>query len=117
MRIMLHALGVLADRWRHDPRFDGVVAAHGTNLFPEHARNGGFEVRELRPAWRRKLLSWYVRRIVAGAHPQGRERVVLNGRPREVKELWLSRGMCLRHFGGGRTPVAEQPQSEEELPG
>jgi len=115
MRVMRRAMRVLAIRWRTDPRFEGVVAVYGRNLFPEHLRDGGFEMRELLPAWRRKLLSWHVRRIVTGAHPRGRERVMLDGRPREVKELWLSWGMCLRHFGGGRAPVTEQLPSDEEL--
>ena len=114
MRITRRAMAILATRWSTDPRLEGVVAVHATNLFPEHAHYGGFEVRELLPVWRRKLLSWHVRRIVTGAHPRGHERVMLDGRPRELKELWLSREMCIRLFGEARTRNSRLGRSHEE---
>jgi hypothetical protein len=100
-KLMQQSVIALARVWANDPRFEGVVAVYGRNIFPEFAERGGFESREVLPVWRRRMISWWVRRIVASAHPKGRERVMKDGRPREVMEVWISRGKCLALHGRG----------------
>jgi len=113
MDLVTHSLRVLARAWVGEPRFEGVVAAYGVNLHPTQASRGGFEFREVRPAWRRKFLSWWIRRIVAQAHPQGRSRVLTkDGRPREVSELWLSRASCLAMWGSASRPRKHVGESQ-----
>jgi len=98
--LLMHSLRALADAWPSEARFEDVVAAYGVSIFPEQAGPGRFEVRELCPAWRRRLLSWWIRRVVAHAHPQGSGRVIArDGTPREVTELWMSRAQCLANWG------------------
>jgi hypothetical protein len=96
---MRRAMRRLAALWPEQDRFAGAVACFGVSLFPEHLARGGFEVRELLPRWRRRMLSWWTRRVVASFHPEGRARVVEDRRPREVWLVWMSRDTCLRLYG------------------
>ncbi|HOS92632.1 MAG TPA: hypothetical protein PLD23_04885 [Armatimonadota bacterium] len=98
-RLMGESLAALARAWREDPRFQGVVAAYGVNLFADVAVRGGFTARPIRPEWRRKLLSWWIRRIVASHHPAGRARVIKNGVPLMAQEVWISREVCQQLYG------------------
>lgn len=100
LRMFRASIRALARAWQNDPRFEGVVAAHGTNIFHETAPRAGFDVRPLEPALKRAIVGWHIRRLVAGAHPQGRQRVMLDGRPRQAMEMWISRSMCVSRHGG-----------------
>jgi len=98
-RLMGESLAALARAWREDPRFAGVVAAYGVNLFPAAAARAGFTARDILPVWRRRLLSWWIRRIVAAHHPAGRARVVKDGEPLMAQEVWMSRETCQQLHG------------------
>lgn len=99
VRLMGESLAALARAWRDDPRFSDVVAAYGVNLFPEAAARAGFTPRDILPVWRRRLLSWWIRRIVAAHHPAGKARVIKEGAPLMAQEVWISREACQQLHG------------------
>lgn len=115
------SLGRVAAAFDDDPRFAGAVAVYGTSIFPEVAARHGFELRRLEPPWRRELVSWWIRRLVTRAHPQGRERVIEHGKPREVKAIWIGRERMAAAFRASwersraRKQVGEGDGAEPEL--
>ncbi len=112
---MRKAMRRLAARWAEDERFAEVVACYGLSIFPEHLGRGGFEVREVFPVWRRLLLGWWTRRVVAAFHPEGHKRVLDEaGRPRTLHRIWMSRSRCLTLFLRAPKPSAGEDLGEPQ---
>lgn len=100
LRLMRDAMRRAASMWQPGGRLERVVALYGVSLFPGHLARGGFVTRPVLPRWRSWLVSWWSRKVVAGAHPEGRTRVLdANGKPLAVYEAWLSRQACLARYG------------------
>jgi peptidoglycan-N-acetylglucosamine deacetylase len=111
---MRKAMKRLAARWASEERFEGFVACYGLSIFPEHLERGGFEIHELFPVWRRVMLSWWTRRVVASFHPEGRKRTVVDGRPLPVLQAWMSRGRCMALFARERRGSAGEDLGEAQ---
>ena len=76
-----------------------ITALHGITFLHMGARRLGFQIEELPNALWKRLTQFYLTGLMQIFHPQGRERVKANGKPLEIKGIWLSKAELLRKYG------------------
>ncbi len=105
-REMKQALRVLATMVDDHPRYRHLRAYNFTTLYWRTAKAWlGFDPRPIGSPWRRWLLGWYQRMVLARDHPLGPRRLQLT--VWEPRTVWLSREELVRRYATGREGIAE----------
>jgi hypothetical protein len=78
--------------------FGDVAALHGSTLLYVAAKRLGFQIVELPACLRKKLARFYMAGLMQAYHLRGDGNLGLREKPRELKEVWLSKAALLSKY-------------------
>jgi hypothetical protein len=79
--------------------FGNIIALHGITILHVAARRLGFQIDELPDSLWKKGARFYMAGLMQVYHLRGNEVPGLREKPRELKEIWLSRAALLSKYG------------------
>ncbi|MDT8408147.1 MAG: hypothetical protein RQ741_00980 [Wenzhouxiangellaceae bacterium] len=94
-RLMIEALGRLAEAVDEDPEMGRIAGFHGITWIPPHGRRVGFEAEPMPDSWRCRWLSLYFRILLFAFNPSASRRTPGRLQP---CQFWLSRKQLLENF-------------------